>query len=500
MIPTQTLVEYPVFGNAACLVKPGDAKYAGGFLPADVLPAEWHNWFLNTASSAITCLNAGVGSMEAELNCVVTSAGLQPAEGTPGQVAQAISCCVTNAVTRTIQITDSTGANCGNAVSFTSATALQIALPATICATLQGNAATATLATCAQKDGSGCSFGTAARFACGCFAAAYNGDTKTVECANVGLMIRISEGTTNAYRGILYNNTSISNNSEIPVCSSNFQFNPSLGILCVPYVCGTLYGNAATATTATCAQALTCIIDSTQCDGTFNIAFLNSGGSTPNVLNNLNARISSKLTYTPTTNTLGANISGASAASSSLKDAGHSWSATELYNYMMARMTCSGGTFTGPVAFKDSRYMQQLSIVRVSNGGDSVISYWGGADGSSQYGALGFDCSYNFIGRVGNCSSNAWYITKNGCFSGCANCADTAYQATQLKGYIIGTIGQTGVYKASSNSLTCIYSPSGNHMYKNIQTGAIYGAKAGWTCVGPGTQLNCTWVYYNLGY
>lgn len=182
MIPTQTLVQYPVFGNAACIVKPDNAKYAAGFLPADVLPAEWHNYFLNTASSAITCLNAGVSSMEAELNCVVTNAGLTPAEGTTGQVAQAISCCVTNAVTRSIQITDSSKTNCGSAVNFTSSTALQIALPSTICATLQGNAATATLATCAQKDGSGCSFGTAARYACGCFAPSAN-YTKAI-CAN----------------------------------------------------------------------------------------------------------------------------------------------------------------------------------------------------------------------------------------------------------------------------------------------------------------------------
>lgn len=42
--------EFPVFGDNSSKEKPGDQKYAAGFQPGDVLPAEWLNWFLNTIS------------------------------------------------------------------------------------------------------------------------------------------------------------------------------------------------------------------------------------------------------------------------------------------------------------------------------------------------------------------------------------------------------------------------------------------------------------------
>lgn len=90
MIPEQTLVEYPVFGDDSARVKPEDAKYAAGFLPGEVLPAQYHNWFLNKDSEAITRLNAGVNSMEKELVNVVTAGGGIPAQETNNQVISAI--------------------------------------------------------------------------------------------------------------------------------------------------------------------------------------------------------------------------------------------------------------------------------------------------------------------------------------------------------------------------------------------------------------------------
>lgn len=90
MIPEQTLVQFPEFSDSGTKVKPGDAKYSAGFQEADVLPAEWLNWFLNKASDGISVINSGVASMEKELNNIVTETGDTPAEGTNNQVVTSI--------------------------------------------------------------------------------------------------------------------------------------------------------------------------------------------------------------------------------------------------------------------------------------------------------------------------------------------------------------------------------------------------------------------------
>lgn len=46
----QDFENFPIFGDNGTKVQPGDPKYAAGFIPGDVLPAEWLNWFLNTLS------------------------------------------------------------------------------------------------------------------------------------------------------------------------------------------------------------------------------------------------------------------------------------------------------------------------------------------------------------------------------------------------------------------------------------------------------------------
>lgn len=50
MPTSDDFIEFPVFGDNSDKEKPDDPKYAAGFLPGDVLPAEWLNWFLNTIS------------------------------------------------------------------------------------------------------------------------------------------------------------------------------------------------------------------------------------------------------------------------------------------------------------------------------------------------------------------------------------------------------------------------------------------------------------------
>lgn len=91
MIANQNLIEFPVFGSSSVRQQPDEAKYSAGFVNADVLPYEWTNWLFNKSSAAATELNKGVRSIEAELNNVVTGAGLTPAEGTDTQVKSAIT-------------------------------------------------------------------------------------------------------------------------------------------------------------------------------------------------------------------------------------------------------------------------------------------------------------------------------------------------------------------------------------------------------------------------
>lgn len=90
MIPEQTLVTFPEFSDTGTKVKPGDAKYSAGFQEADVLPAEWLNWFLNKASDGISTINSGVASMEKELLNIVTDTGATPDVNTNNQVLTAI--------------------------------------------------------------------------------------------------------------------------------------------------------------------------------------------------------------------------------------------------------------------------------------------------------------------------------------------------------------------------------------------------------------------------
>lgn len=92
MIPTQTLVQFPEFATgAAAKNPPGSAKYAAGFQPADVLPAEWLNYFENKSSAGITTLNSGVASIEAELNNLITQTGGTPTQSDSTQVYTAVT-------------------------------------------------------------------------------------------------------------------------------------------------------------------------------------------------------------------------------------------------------------------------------------------------------------------------------------------------------------------------------------------------------------------------
>ena len=98
MIPTQEMTPYPVFGDNATKVQPDDPKYSAGFLPGDVLPAEWLNWLLNRASGAVTKLNAGTLSLEQEVNEVLRQGSQVPNAGQTNQLAAAIVQLITEAI------------------------------------------------------------------------------------------------------------------------------------------------------------------------------------------------------------------------------------------------------------------------------------------------------------------------------------------------------------------------------------------------------------------
>lgn len=90
MIPQQTFENFPVFSDTGTKVKPDDAKYSAGFQVNDVLPAEWMNWEWNKASKGVTDLNRGLDSVEKEINSVLASFGISPAEATNNQLLTAL--------------------------------------------------------------------------------------------------------------------------------------------------------------------------------------------------------------------------------------------------------------------------------------------------------------------------------------------------------------------------------------------------------------------------
>lgn len=190
MIPLQSFISYPVFGDNATKVKPDDVKYAAGFQQSDVLPAEWMNWAWNKNTQGITDLNRGSCSIEQELLAVLCDASITACEAQTNQllcsIVAIINKCNAGSATklatgrkingssfngtadittanwgtaRNICISDSDGTNKGSAVSVDGSGNATLKLPATIKANLSGNATTATCASC---NGSGTAFGSAA--------------------------------------------------------------------------------------------------------------------------------------------------------------------------------------------------------------------------------------------------------------------------------------------------------------------------------------------------
>ena len=90
MIPEQTLLGFPLFGDNATKVEPDNNKKSNGWQQGDVVPAEWMNWEWYHASKGVADLNKGVSSMEKEINAVLASFGISPAEATNNQLLTAM--------------------------------------------------------------------------------------------------------------------------------------------------------------------------------------------------------------------------------------------------------------------------------------------------------------------------------------------------------------------------------------------------------------------------
>ena len=78
MIAPQTFNNFPEFGSQATKCKPGDAKYANGFIPGEVFPAEYVNWFFSGATLGVTGAQQGLSSIERELQTLLACAGKNP--------------------------------------------------------------------------------------------------------------------------------------------------------------------------------------------------------------------------------------------------------------------------------------------------------------------------------------------------------------------------------------------------------------------------------------
>lgn len=90
MIPEQTLLGYPLFGDNATKVEPDNNKKSNGWQQGDVVPAEWMNWAWYHNSKGVADLNKGVNSIEKEINNVLSSFGISPAEATNNQLLTAM--------------------------------------------------------------------------------------------------------------------------------------------------------------------------------------------------------------------------------------------------------------------------------------------------------------------------------------------------------------------------------------------------------------------------
>lgn len=109
MINPQDLIDFPEFANSGDKVQPIAEKYAAGYLPAEVFPAQHANWLFNKASAAVSAINLGLSSVEEELAAIVEAGGGTPDGLDNTQVLAAINYLLAASETRAKNLANATG-------------------------------------------------------------------------------------------------------------------------------------------------------------------------------------------------------------------------------------------------------------------------------------------------------------------------------------------------------------------------------------------------------
>jgi WD40 repeat protein len=87
MIDTPAFDDVPEFSHDGTNVKPGTAKYSGGFVSNEMLPFDFFNWFMHGLTKNGAAEQVDIGSIHAELKSVLTAHGVTPNPALSNQLA-----------------------------------------------------------------------------------------------------------------------------------------------------------------------------------------------------------------------------------------------------------------------------------------------------------------------------------------------------------------------------------------------------------------------------
>jgi hypothetical protein len=78
MVDVPDFIDIPIFGGSAAKIQPSPTVYAGGFLPAEVLPAENFNWFTNGLTGNGVTEQDSIISVVTEMKNFLAAYGVSP--------------------------------------------------------------------------------------------------------------------------------------------------------------------------------------------------------------------------------------------------------------------------------------------------------------------------------------------------------------------------------------------------------------------------------------
>ena len=373
MIPTQEFVDYKVWGDGASvemIKEPPASKYSAGFIPGEVFPAQWENYFLNKQTSAITALNAGMASVEAEINCLLFHAGIEPAEETPDQLY--------------------------NAVKWQLDNRLSNATP---------------------KD-----LGTASAGESSKYARADHVHTLPSKISAAQNLIDVMYTTDNRKFNLFFYNAAAYTTEEsmkgvnfTPRKNSTLTYNPATNILDT-----NISGISAQTTKLKDAAHGWTASELYEWIATGNCGFVERAKRADAVCTELGSGDNCRAIVFKNCTCAFSN------GNTSLV-----YDTCFYYNPGTHHLGLRGDASICGIDAINSAYAEQLKVIRRAAGGDSVTCYCGGANGTIGYGATGFNCSCEFIIRNGTNYNCTWSIDKNGIFNGKA-CTVVYYEYSEF--------------------------------------------------------------------